>query len=245
MILCYKKQKKLYKKMAEEGTPSIRIANKEMLEETPKIYLNNSEIYKEANKEVFKFLVSDKNKVIDLGSDKSPEFALYLANKYPDSQITHFKDTKTTGRIDVNYKRENLDYVFTRRDLKRTFFDVATAFFTLHEFPANRIKPELKILRKCLRQNGKIAVIDYDLKWVQKEKISEEDFTREIFTADNERKAMRKEWNCMRTHISLGLEDYIEELTNVGFEKKYSEKYHIKTSWGIKPKIFLYVGEKI
>lgn len=219
-----------------------------MAEEIPKIYTTNTAMFEDAAKEVFKLSDSTKNKVIDLGSDKPPEFARYLARKYEDSQITHFKDTKTMGRVDVRYKSENLNYVFAKRELKRAFFDIATAFLTLHEFPTfptNQRKLELKILHKCLKQNGKIVIMDYDLKWIREEKISEEDFTKEIFTESNEKKVMQTEWNCMRTHTSLGLEDYIEELANIGFEKKYSEKYHIQTSWGIKPKLFLYLGGKI
>lgn len=218
-------------------------------EETPKIYITNITMFEDATKEVLKLLDSDKNKVIDLGSDKDPQFALELARKYEDSQITHFRDTKTMGRIDVRYKKENLNYVFTKRKLKRTSFDVATAFLTLHEFPNENPEyereKELKILHKCLKQNGKIIVIDYDLKWVQQENISENDFIKEVFTDSNERSVMKTEWNCMKTHTSLGLEDYIEEFRDVGFRKRYSGKYHIKTSWGIKPKIFLYIGEKV
>ena len=59
------------------------------------------------------------------------------------------------------------------------------------------------------------------------------------------KRVMNTELNCMKTHVTLGIDDYIKELESVGFEKKYSEKYHIETSWGIKPKLFLYIGEKI
>ena len=106
-----------------------------------KIYQTNREIFDDATREVINALGPDKNKVIDLGSDKSPIFALYLLEKYPDSQIkiTHFKDTKTIGRIDMNYRDKNLDYVFKKRHLKSSFFDVATAIFSLNSLPGKLI----------------------------------------------------------------------------------------------------------
>ncbi len=232
----------LLKKIGEEQL--LEQTLKQPPEQPLKTYTTNTAMFEDACTKVFGLLTSNKNKVLDLGSDKPPQFASYLANKYPESSVIHFKDTKTTGRVDVSYKPKNLSYVFSKRKLKETSFDIATAFFTLHEFPTRWRKPELGILHKCLKQDGKIVVIDYDLPWVQKENLSEEDFIREVFTEGNEKRVMKTELNCMETHTSLGLENYIEELASVGFKEKYSEKYHIQTSWGTKPKISLYIGEK-
>ena len=114
----------------------------------------------------------------------------------------------------------------------------------MHEYLKHWRIPELKTLYKTLRQNGKIVVVDYDLQWVQKENISETNFKEHIFTDGNEKRQMRKEHNCKQRHTSYGLEDCIRDCSKVGFSEVLKERCHIRTPWGIKSKIFLYVGKK-
>ncbi len=228
---------------------TIKIDETQQSIETPKLYKNNREMFEDAKKNILKVLTSTQNRILDLGSYKQAIFAVSLAREYPETQITHFKHTKTLGKVDKKHKYDNLTYIFKPRKLKKFYFDIATSFFTLHDFsdeePGYERIEELEILHKSLKPSGKIIIIDYNLSWINKENFNETEFIKEIFTEANERKVMREEDNCMQIHTAYGLEDYIKDCSKVGFEEKYSKNYLIQTSFGIKPKCFLYIGEKV
>ena len=81
-------------------------------------------------------------------------------------------------------------------------------------------------------------------------------FSEEVFTVENEVAVLgmlngkpceskRAEIRCMENHTQLGLEDYIKMSSQVGFKELTSLFAVINTRWGVKPKMFLYIGEKI
>ena len=50
---------------------------------------------------------------------------------------------------------------------------------------------------------------------------------------------------CMKTHTSWGLEDCIKNSSSAGFKTVLSKTCDIKTSYGVLPKLFLYIGKKV
>ena len=138
---------------------------------------------------------------------------------------------------------------------------MAIAFFTLHELA----KPEknLKKIHKILASNGKVIIVDYDLNWFPNlakeknwdEKTTRENFSKNVFNEGNERKVFREEVDCIKHHSKRKLENFVgaPELNGdgilirkkVGLRDLLHKSYSIKTPWGERPKIFLYLGEKV
>lgn len=227
-------------------------------------YLGNStdaKIFKIMLWDVAKYVEAD-NKVLDIASDKEPRFSSLMARRFPDSTFTHFKDDIIrTKKIHPKYSQiKNLNIIYSRRNLNPPY-DLAIAFFTLHELA----KPEknLKKIHKILAPNGKVIIVDYNLNWflnLAKEKnwnakTTKENFSKYVFNEGNERKVFREEVDCIKHHSKRELENFIGTPESnedgslirkkVGLRDLLYKSYSIKTPWGERPKIFLYLGEKL
>lgn len=197
-------------------------------------------------------LSSNDGKILDIASNKLPEFSSQIARIFPESEFTHFKDNELLKpRIHRKYSRiPNLKIVYSNRNLQSPY-DLAIAFLTLHEL--RDPKNSLKKAYKRLRENGKIVVIDYELNWFPKLakqqgwdiQTAKGNFSKYIFTEGNEREVFRDEKDCMQNHTQQGLENYLEYCEKAGFVSLDSRAYNTETPWGEKPKMFLYVGEKV
>lgn len=218
-----------------------------------KEYLGNGEglILGEMAEQVSLYLSGDNYNVLDIASDKDPRFSSIMAQVFEGSHFTHFRDNEILKpKIQRKFSKiDNLEIIYSTRKLKPPY-DLAIAFLTLHEL--KNPKKSLRKAYKRLKENGKIIVIDYDLKWfneVIKEngrelKDIQSNFSTYIFTSDNERKVLREESNCVENHTLGGLEDYVRDCEDAGFSFIDSKQYLIQTPWGENSKFFLYVGEK-
>ena len=214
-------------------------------QENPKIYTRNMQIFEDASKSMIERLGSTKNIVLDLGNDKRAQFAMYLAGKYEDSLIVNFRDIKTFISSEKKYKRRNLIYVEEERELAKWDFNLATAFLSFHEYFETWRAPTLETLYKNLSPGGLGFVLDYELEWVGEENIDDNGFIGEIFTERNERKVMKKEDDGKKRHTSYGSRKCIADLTAAGFKNISTKQYFIDTSYGVQPKFFSCVGEKV
>lgn len=210
-------------------------------------YANNNEILDAMRMVTNDFLKGNPN-MLDLGCNKPTIFGRRLAKEHRNSEIVHFKDVQTVGEVERLGKRRNMNYVYDGRDLKKSFFDVATAFFVLHEFPIGSLdygrQKQLELIYQSLKPGSGFMAIDYNLGWVPEVGMNEAQFTEEVFTEKNERDVMKTEENCMIRHSSYGLKQCIEETQQAGFSPSFSKLYHINTSEGVKSKLFLYLGIK-
>ena len=196
--------------------------------------------------------ISSKNNVLDIASDKDPVFSFLMARIFPDSNFVHFRDNeKLLPRIHKKYSKiPNLEIIYSVKDLKPPY-DLGIAFLTLHEL--KNPEKNLKNIYKKLKNNGKLLIIDYDLKWfpqlIKKEKwdkkVLRDNFEKYIFTANNEKKVLKEEENCIENHSRKGIEDYVKYAEKSGFITLDYKSHLIDTPWGKKPKYFSYVGEKI
>ncbi len=206
-------------------------------------------------------LPNDECKVLDIASDKPPKFASKIAGWFPFSEVTHFKnDNIRAKKIYSKYcKIPNLKIVYTSKNLE-PFYDIATGFFTLHELRNQR--NVVKKILKSLKPNGKLLIIDYDLKWFPKllkkspevKANAKEFFKNYIFTTQNERSVLKNEVFCIQDHTKYNLENYVgpakkerEGLIRkkTGLRDLVYKTYPTQTPFGKKTKIFLYLGERI
>lgn len=210
----------------------------------PKIYTGNMGMFEHASKSIITRLGSTANIILDLGNDKRAQFARYLAGEYADSLIVNFRDIKTFG-ASREYKLDNLKYVEQKGVLAKWDFNLATAFLSLHEYLEEWRVPELEILYKNLSSGGLGFVLDYEAEWTNDVRMDDQQFIKEVFTEGNERKMMRQESDCRQRHTSYGSKKCIEDLTQAGFKNIVTAQYHIKTSFGVHPKFFTCIGEKV
>ena len=92
---------------------------------------------------------------------------------------------------------------------------------------------------ETLKPGQQAMAIDYDLGWVRGTGMMEKQFIEEVFIEKNEREVMEKEKKCMTKHTGYGLDQCVKEATEVGFIPVSSKLYHIQTSFGVRPKLFI------
>ena len=209
---------------------------------------DNGNIFAEMTNGLVELLSEEGDSVLDIGSDKPPVFVSCVAPVFPWVRFTHFRNEgKLIPKHDKKFSGV-MDIVYPEGDLNGPY-DLATAFFTLHELknPAEN----LGIAYRKLKEGGNIFVVDYDLKWfgeLAKDKKwgddeIDENFKNHVFTAGNERKVL-SEVNCVRNHSSFGLDDYVKLCSDAGFKEVSQKSYCVDTPWGRRSKCFLYIGRK-
>jgi hypothetical protein len=220
--------------------------------------LENGKILLDIRDRVSPYLGGSKE-VLDIASDKVPEFLPRIASIYKDSDFTILRNERRRRREqeleELAESNNNIRIAYPADNLEQ-IYDLSIAFLTLHEL-ADTKKPNedygltdiLKKVETSLKPDGKIIIIDYDLKWFNDVEGSKRQkgrkFSENVFTTNNEQFVLRNEGkDCIRNHTSIGLEDYAKICNNVGFKEIYSKSYEVNTPLGNKPKLFFYLGQK-
>ncbi|MFA5173883.1 MAG: hypothetical protein WC438_01755 [Candidatus Pacearchaeota archaeon] len=224
---------------------------------------DNTWILRKIDSDFTENLPKQRKKVLDVASDKKPEFLPLMAKRYPETEFTHLRAenwrVRDVEKICQRYK--NIHVAYSKDNLPRDY-ELAVCFLTLHEINSldnlisengsgqvevkSPLEPLIKI-NSLLKNSGKLVIIDYDLKWFNQEEITDKEafFDRNIFTAKNEKEVLKIEENCIENHTAWGLDDYIAMADEAGFKKNFSKHYTINLPIiGQKPKMFLYIGEK-
>lgn len=198
-----------------------------------------------------KYIKLNSNNILDIASSKKPRISSQIAQIFPESCITHFRDNNPLEpRLEKKYSRiSNLEIVDSYDGLNPPY-DIALALFTIHELDDPLVS--LKKAANNLKPGGMIISADYSLEWlpVLAEEMGWDDdkvknfFAKHIFTVGNERAVIKKEKDCIQRHSQRGLNGYIDDFSMAGFTHLDSKVYNIQTPYGEKPKLFLYVGKK-
>lgn len=227
-------------------------------------YLGNSQkvaVFNEMVKSINEHIKKENQNVLEIASDKEPVFSSIIAKLFPDSTISHFRDDVVRcKKIKSKYSSiPNLNIAYSMTDLNPPY-DMVIAFFTLHELA--KPKKSLRKASSVLKENGKIIVVEYDLRWFAKlakreewdKEQMKENFSKYVFNLENENKTFREETDCIEHHTRMSLENYLGKAKNeerrtvrrgLNVKDLALKFYDIETPWGKKPKTFLYVGEKI
>jgi hypothetical protein len=201
--------------------------------------------------------LKDVKHILDIASDKNPEFIIKMAKTYSNVEFTHLRSENRRRRrneierICREIPNIKLAYSDNISDIKKSY-DLAIGFFTMHEIAdINKgsdcgLLKHLDIVKNLLTENGRLIIIDYDLCWFKDKYASKKEGLKKfkgVFTAKKEREVLKSEEDCIENHTRMGLNQYGLICENAGIEHVASKKYCTRTSFGINPKIFLYVGK--
>jgi len=143
---------------------------------------------------------SKKQFILNIGSDKSPEFAFRLAGLYKKNEVHHLCGNRNKPKIYQKYNRKNLITICDKslepiyQGECDPFYDMAIAFLTFHELE----DPYESIIKasQVLKPGGIMVIYDYNLsewKSLVAEKAwskgkEEKKFSRYVFTEGQEEK---------------------------------------------------------